>query len=115
MKHKFGSALAGLGAGVVNGIFGGAGGMVLIPGLSWLTDLEEDAIFPTSVSVMACVSATSLLLSDTPLPFAAALPYLGGSIVGGIGAGVLGKRVKTVWLHRMFGAMILWGGVRYLC
>ena len=32
-NFQFGAALAGLLAGLVNGIFGGAGGMVLIPGL----------------------------------------------------------------------------------
>ncbi len=115
MGFKWGAPLAGLGAGLLNGIFGGAGGMVLIPGLQWLTDLEEDAIFPASVSVMACVCTTSLLLSDAPLPFAEAAPYLLGSVFGGVGAGLLGRHIRALWLHRIFGAMILWGGVRYLC
>lgn len=111
----FGAVLAGLAAGVVNGLFGGAGGMVLIPLLQWLVKPERDELFPTSVCVMLPVCAASLLLSAQPLPWGDALPYLLGAIPGGLLAGWLGKRIPAKWLHRVFGAMILWGGVRYLC
>ena len=99
-NFQFGAALAGLLAGLVNGIFGGAGGMVLIPALRLLTDIDEDDLFPTSVSAM--------------LPWVDALPYLLGSVAGGVLVGFFGKRIPTLWLHRIFGALILWGGVRYL-
>ena len=112
----FGAAAAGLGAGIVNGIFGGAGGMVLIPALQFLTDVKEDALFPMSVSVMLPVCLLSLWITaqSTPLPWLDALPYLLGSVVGGVLVGLFGRRIPTVWLHRFFGVMILWGGIRYL-
>lgn len=113
---QFGAALAGLLAGIVNGIFGGAGGMILIPTLQMLTDIQEDALFPMSVSVMLPVSLLSLWLASgaAPLPWAEALPYLLGSVAGGVLVGLMGRRIPTVWLHRIFGIMILWGGIRYL-
>ncbi len=113
---QFGAALAGLLAGIVNGIFGGAGGMILIPTLQMLTDIQEDALFPMSVSVMLPVSLLSLWLAAgaAPLPWAEALPYLLGSVAGGVLVGLMGRRIPTVWLHRIFGIMILWGGIRYL-
>lgn len=113
---QFGAALAGLLAGIVNGIFGGAGGMILIPTLQMLTDIQEDALFPMSVSVMLPVSLLSLWLTSrtTSLPWAEALPYLLGSVAGGVLVGLMGRRIPTVWLHRIFGIMILWGGIRYL-
>jgi uncharacterized membrane protein YfcA len=52
---------------------------------------------------------------EQPLPLTTALPYLIGSALGGILAGLLGKRIPTVWLHRGLGILILWGGYRYLC
>lgn len=115
-KQAAGSAAAGLGAGLLNGLFGGGGGMVLIPGLSRLGNVEEAQLFPTSVLVMLPVSVLTLLLSvpQEGLPWTDALPYLGGSAVGGILAGLLGKRVPVLWLHRALGVMLLWGGVRYL-
>ena len=115
-KHT-GLILAGLGAGAVNGFFGAGGGMILVPMLTKLTDLEEDEVFPTSISIILPVCLVSLGISAThnPLPFRDAVPYLIGSATGGILAGIFGKRIPTVWLHRILGVLILWGGVRYLC
>ena len=117
LNSQFGAALAGLLAGLVNGIFGGAGGMVLIPALGLWTDAEPESLFPLSVSVMLPVCVLSLWLTSRtgPLPWSDALPYLLGSTAGGVLAGLFGRRLPTVWLHRIFGAMLLWGGIRYLC
>ncbi len=113
-KQMFGAAAAGSCAGVLNGLFGGGGGMLLIPMLRKSAGLEEEALFPTSVSVMLPVSVLSLALTDLPLPWADAWPYLLGSAAGGILVGLLGRKIPTLWLHRMFGALIVFGGVRYL-
>lgn len=115
-RQHLGSALAGLGAGCVNGIFGAAGGMILIPALQLLGKLPEDHLFPMSVSVMLPVCVLSLLLSSplNALPWQASLPYLIGGALGGLGAGLWGRKIPTLWLHRIFGIMILWGGIRYI-
>ena len=115
-NFHFGAILAGTLAGAINGIFGGAGGMVLIPLLGLWTDAGPESIFPLSVCVMLPVCLVSLWFTAQagPLPWSDALPYLLGSTLGGILAGRLGQRVPTLWLHRVFGAMLLWGGVRYL-
>ena len=116
-KDYFFCALAGASAGAVTGLFGAGGGMVLVPLLSLLTDMDEDALFPASVAVILPVCLVCLYLrSQTgPLPWAQAAPYLIGSAGGGILAGLLGKKIPTVWLHRILGAFVLWGGIRYLC
>lgn len=115
-RQYWGSALAGLGAGCINGIFGAAGGMVLIPALQLIGKVPEENLFPMSVSVMLPVCVISLMLSSpvSELPWLDALPYLIGGALGGTAAGIWGRRLPTVWLHRIFGIMILWGGIRYL-
>ena len=112
-----GAALAGVLAGMVNGIFGGAGGMVLIPLLGLWTDAAPESVFPLSVSVMLPVCGLSLYLSSrtASLPWSETFPYLIGSAIGGIAAGIAGRRIPPLWLHRIFGLMLLWGGFRYLC
>lgn len=110
------AAAAGLLAGIVNGIFGGAGGMVLIPALGLWTSAQKESLFAISVSVMLPVCLLSLWLASRsgPLPWADAGPYLLGSTLGGILAGRYGRCIPALWLHRIFGLLLLWGGVRYL-
>lgn len=110
-------ALVGAFAGSINGLLGAGGGMILIPLLTLFVSMEEDSLFPASVCIMMPICAVSLCITalHTPIPFAQALPYLLGSIPGGMLAGTVGKKIPTLWLHRGLGLMILWGGIRYLC
>lgn len=108
---------AGAIAGCITGLFGAGGGMLLVPLLSHLSDLPEDAIFPASLSIILPVCLVTLTFSalDGGLSWHAALPYLLGSTLGGIAAGKWGQRIPVLWLHRSLGILILWGGIRYLC
>lgn len=110
------TALAGSTAGVINGLFGAGGGMILVPLLTLLTDLDDREVFPASVSIMLPMCLVSLAISSFSkgLPWQQALPYLIGSAIGGVLAGMFGKKIPTVWLHRGLGILILWGGIRYL-
>ena len=116
-KSKVGLMIAGLAAGSINGLFGAGGGMVLVPLLSLMTPLQEDEIFPASVSIILPICLVSLFFTgmNGSIAWAASVPYLIGSALGGILSGALGKRIPVVWLHRVLGILIIWGGFRYLC
>ena len=108
-------ALAGAAAGIINGLFGAGGGMILVPLLTRMTDLDENEIFPASISIILPLCIVTLAIqAGTAQPWRASLPYLLGSDLGGIAAGIWGKHIPTKWLHRILGILILWGGVRYL-
>jgi uncharacterized membrane protein YfcA len=114
-KNAVFTILAGAAAGTVNALLGAGGGMVLVPLLTGLVRLDEDAIFPASVSIILPICMVTLVLQASDgLPWADALPYLIGSAIGGVLAGTIGKKIPTLWLHRALGAVILWGGCRYL-
>ena len=117
LKKHWGPCLAGLCAGIVNGLFGAGGGMTLVPLLSFLPGFSDDEIFPSSVAIILpiCLVSLALNLPGSSFSFTDALPYLAGSFAGGILSWKLGKKIPTVWLHRLLGIFILWGGVRYLC
>ena len=117
LKKAWRCAFCGFSAGAVNGLFGAGGGMVLVPLLGLLTDISDEDIFPTSISIILpiCLVSLGVTAFSTPIPWQASIPYLLGSAAGGVLAGIFGRKIPTVWLHRLLGIMILWGGVRYLC
>lgn len=118
MQHdkKWGICAAGAGAGLINGLFGAGGGMVLVPLLTKLTDLNDSDVFPSSVSIIlpVCLVSLGFSLVGGSAPPDSVIPYLIGSALGGVAAGFLGKKIPTLWLHKALGILILWGGVRYL-
>ncbi len=114
-KSLLGMALCGLCAGAVTGLLGAGGGMVLVPLLTKFGDLEETQVFPASVSIILPVCVISLFMQSSSVPPAEALPYLLGSAAGGVAAGFFGRKIPVKWLHRGLGALIMWGGIRYLC
>ena len=116
MQQKWKLVLAGALAGLVNGLFGAGGGMILVPILS-LIGTEEADIFPTSVSVIFPICFISLLFSalSAPLPIQRALPYLIGGAIGGYLVTKFSRPLPLIWLHRILGVLILYGGIRYLC
>ena len=88
-----------------------------MPMLTRYSSLQPDEIFPASVAIIFPICVLSLLLhvGVSGLPFDIAWPYLLGGIGGGFLAQRLEKKIPTIWLHRILGAVILWGGIRYLC
>lgn len=109
--------LSGAAAGIANGLFGAGGGMLLVPLLSTSGDLEQEEVFPASVAIIfpICIVSLSIGAAGSGLPWREALPYLIGGAVGGFAAGFTDGKIPTLWLHRLLGGMILWGGIRYLC
>lgn len=117
MKKSFRLGLCGSIAGAVNGLFGAGGGMVLVPLLTGYAHLPDDQVFSNSVAIIlpvCCVSA-AISLAGGSFDILQALPYLIGSILGGVLAGVWGRKIPSGWLHKVFGILIIWGGIRYLC
>ena len=109
--------LAGVLAGAVNGLFGGGGGMVLLPLLERWGGLEEREVFATSVAVIlpvCMVSAGAALLAGGGGELWAAIPYLLGGAAGGLVGGITFRRVPVRWLRLAFALFLLYGAVRYL-
>ncbi len=104
-------------AGAVNGLFGAGGGMALVPMLRGVVRLSEACIFPSSVTIILpiCIISAAISFAGGPVSLTATLPYLIGGTIGGLLAGLLGKKIPVVWLRRIFGIIILFGGIRYLC
>lgn len=114
MKKSAKYAVTGALAGAANGFFGAGGGLFLVPLLASWTGLPERKSFATSVAVILPLSAVSAAIYwlRGGLDISAAWPYLIGGALGGVIAGRVFQKIKLVWLRRVFGLLILYGGVR---
>ena len=100
-KLKF--IVTGAAAGLLNGLFGAGGGMVVVPMLQ-RDGLPAQRAHATSIAVILPLSIASSLLYLTRgyIDLAAAARFIPFG------------RIKTVWLHRIFGAIVLYSAVRLL-
>ena len=90
--------------------------MVLVPLLSCMTDLREEEIFPASIGIILplCLVNLAVTAAHRGLDWTTAFPYLIGSALGAVPAGLWGRKIPEKWLHRGLGMVIIWGGIRYL-
>ncbi|MBR7092677.1 MAG: sulfite exporter TauE/SafE family protein [Clostridia bacterium] len=114
MRSRLRLLTAGALAGLVNGLFGAGGGLIWVPVYRSLYRQRTQQVFATSVAVILPLCAVSyLLLQQGPVPVQA-VPYLLGGAAGGLCAGRVMRRLPTVWLRRLFGLFLLYGGLRVL-
>lgn len=108
--------IAGGAAGLVNGFFGGGGGMILVPLLTRACGLDQRRAFATSVAIILplCALSSGIYFLRGGLELTAALPYLIGGLAGGLIGGRVFRRLSMDWLRRVFALLILYGGVRAL-
>ena len=114
MKKQYRYIVAGALAGLTNGLFGAGGGLFLVPLLIRWIGLEEKRAFATSVAIMLPLSVASYVIFCIKggNVWNDALPYLLGGVLGGLLSAKFFSRISTVWLHRLFGLLILYGGVK---
>ena len=106
--------IAGSFAGLLNGLFGGGGGLVLVPlFISWM-QMEEKRAFATSIAVTLPLSLASYILFCVQggTVWSEAVPYLLGGILGGALSMMLFRKISALWLHRLFGIVILYGAIK---
>lgn len=115
MDEKWQGRIAGAGAGLANGLFGGGGGMVFIPVMS-RSSLKGQKLYATCVGVIfpICAVSAAVYFCRAELSIRTALPYLLGGLAGGFAGGKLYGKVSAKWLKWIFAAFLFYGGVKYL-
>lgn len=102
-------------AGLVSGLFGGGGGMVLLPLLRRCGVAERQA-FAVTVAVLwpLCALGAGVYLARGAVDLGVLLPCLFGGFCGGLVGGATMGKVPVVWLRRVFAGFLLFAGGRYL-
>jgi uncharacterized protein len=99
--------VAGLGVGFLTGFFGVGGGFVIVPALTQFSDARMRSIVPTSLMVIALVSAFTVMsaaahgLVLTAIEWA----FVGAAIAGMAGGRVFASHVPQAALQRAFAAI----------
>ena len=115
-KKNFKGILCGLLTGAVNGLFGGGGGMVVVPLLKNMLGYEEKHAHATAILVIAPVCAASAVTYIVNGYFSASviIPAAIGSVAGGfLGALALNKFPEFI-VNAVFIAVMLVAGVRMI-
>ena len=102
-------------AGIANGLFGSGGGLFLVPLLTAWTGMDQKRAFATSVAVVVPLSLVSLAVFYLKGGGAAlwnAWPYVLGGAAGGVIAGRVFGSLSTTALRRVFGVLLIYGGIR---
>lgn len=114
MRDEIKYILAGTMAGAANGLFGGGGGMLLVPFLTRFMKMEEKKAFATSLAVILPMSVVSSIVyfSKGGVSFSQALPFVAGGMLGGIIGGRIFKKVSVKLLRVLLVIFMLYGGAR---
>ncbi len=113
MKQKIKKIGSGALIGIINGLLGAGGGMLAVPMLTRF-GLDAKRAHATSIAIilpLSAVSAAAYLIKGDVTFRDAGVYLLPGAIGAVIGAWLLGK-IPDKWLKRIFGAFMIWAGVR---
>lgn len=117
VKHeKLYSVLTGASAGLINGVFGGGGGMIVVPMLVYLLKKEPRVAHATAILLILPMSIASGLLyaSFGSFRWQTGLPVGIGVVIGGaLGAVLLGK-LSSKWIIAVFSLVMAAAGVKML-
>ena len=109
--------IGGIGAatGFLSGLLGVGGGFVIVPALRAATPLSMHSAIATSLLAIALTSAAGVagaLVLGHALPWKAALPFIGGALLGMLGGRLLAPRIAGPALQVAFAlAMLAVGAV----
>ena len=116
LTEKLYLVLTGALTGLANGFFGGGGGMIVVPLMTFLLKVKAKKAHATALAVILPISVVSacIYFMSGKFDFKVGVPTGVGVIVGGIaGAWLLGK-ISAKWLTKLFAVVMLVAGAKAL-
>ncbi|MBE7090171.1 MAG: sulfite exporter TauE/SafE family protein [Clostridiales bacterium] len=103
-------------AGFLNGLFGGGGGMIVVPLLMWMLKLESKVAHATAILIILPLSITSGLFyaSFGNLDVSVLIPAGVGVVGGGIVGAFLLKKLSSKWVVIIFSIVMAVAGAKML-
>ncbi len=110
------SVITGAIAGLINGIFGGGGGMIVVPMLTKLLKFKSKNAHATAILIILPLSIISsiLYLSFGKFKLEIGIPVIIGIILGGIFGAILLSKLSSKWVIIIFSIVMAVAGVKML-
>lgn len=113
-KNKLFPVLTGIATGIANGFFGGGGGMIVVPLMTFLLKTKTKVAHATALAVILPVTLVSAAVYaakgyfDWKIGLPSGIGVVGGGIIG---AYLLGK-LSSAWVTRIFALVMFAAGVK---
>ncbi len=110
------SVIAGGVTGLVNGVFGGGGGMILVPVLSLLLSYHSKTAHATAILIILPLSIVSGLFyaGFGNLRLDVMIPVGIGVVVGGLLGALLLSKLSSKWIVTIFSLVMMAAGIKML-
>lgn len=115
-KEFFTLMTCGIFIGIVNGLFGGGGGMICVPVLKNILKLEDKTSHATAIFIMLPISIASAVIYITTGNFEIfdALYVTIGVVLGGVLGAMALKKTKNVVINIIFASIMMLAGFRMI-
>ena len=103
-------------AGILNGLLGSGGGVIAVISLRKFLKMDAHKSHATAVAVMLplTVISAAVYLTKYQTDFKTLIFVTIGGIIGGITGAKLLVKISSKWLHRIFGAIMIFAAIRML-
>lgn len=115
MKKFFKKLLGGIVVGTLNGMFGAGGGIVAVP-LLRKSGTSDKSAHASSLAIILPISLVSLsiYLINGRVAFGDGIVYILPGVIGAVIGTFILSKISKKWLHRVFGALIIYAGIRLI-
>lgn len=116
VKDKIISCAAGIVAGGINGLFGGGGGMIVVPILIYFLKFSQKSAHATAILIILPLSIVSSIFYFVfgSIDFSVIIPTAVGVTVGGIIGALILSKSKPMFLTIAFSIVMAAAGVKML-
>ena len=115
-KEKVLAIITGCVAGLANGLFGGGGGMVVVPMLVYFLSYQNSFAHATAILIILPISILSSILyaSFGIVNLKILLPVGAGVVFGGVLGALLLNKISNKWISVIFSLVMAFAGLKML-
>lgn len=108
------TALIGIITGLINGLFGSGGGIILVPCLVFIMNIEDHKAHATAISIILPISIISSLIyyRYNIVDFSLSLKVAAGSVTGALAGSYLLNKISVNILRKIFGIFMIIAAIR---